>query len=59
MRLDKYAMQVQSIIQQNYINNKEDDKNRDIISEITKLAEMKEKGLITEEEFIKLKAQLI
>lgn len=38
MRLDKYAMQVQSIIQQNYINNKEDDKNRDIISEITKLA---------------------
>jgi hypothetical protein len=59
MRLEKYAMQIQSIIQQNSIDNKNEDKNRDIISEITKLAEMKEKGLITEEEFIKLKAQLI
>lgn len=58
-RLDKYAMQIQNIIQQNSIDNKETVRSVDIISEITKLAELKEKGVITEEEFTKLKARVI
>ena len=59
-RVNKYAMQIESIIQQcNTENQSNNDANIDIVAELTKLADMKEKGIITEEEFAKLKAKLI
>lgn len=59
-RVNKYAMQIESIIQQcNTENQSNDIVEIDTISELAKLAELKEKGIITEEEFVKLKAKLI
>lgn len=59
-RVNRYAMQIESIIQQCHAE-KQSNNNAgiDIIAELTKLADMKEKGIITEEEFAKLKAKLI
>lgn len=58
-RINKYAMQIESIIQQCNAENTNRGNSIDIIGELTKLADMKEKGIITEEEFAKLKAKLI
>ena len=59
-RINKYVMQIESIIQQcNAENQSSTDGNVDVVAELSKLADMKEKGIITEEEFIKLKAKLI
>ncbi|MBD5511781.1 MAG: SHOCT domain-containing protein [Lachnospiraceae bacterium] len=59
-RVNRYAMQIESIIQQcNAEKQSNNDTGIDIIAELTKLADMKEKGIITEEEFAKLKAKLI
>lgn len=59
-RVIKYAMQIESIIQQcNTENQLNNDVNIDIVAELTKLADMKEKGIITEEEFAKIKAKLL
>lgn len=59
-RVNKYVMQIEAIIQQcNTENKSNNDVGIDIIAELTKLADMKEKGIITEEEFAKLKAKLI
>ena len=52
-------MQIESIIQQCNAENTDRENNINIIAELTKLADMKEKGIITEEEFAKLKAKLI
>lgn len=59
-RVKKYAKKIESIIQQcNTENQPKDVVEIDTISELAKLAELKEKGFITEEEFAKLKAKLI
>lgn len=58
-RINKYVMQIESIIQQCNAENTNRGNSIDIIGELTKLADMKEKGIITEEEFAKLKAKLI
>lgn len=60
-RVNKYAMQIESIIQQcNKENHYNDNsKSKDIIAELSKLADMKEKGLITNDEFVKFKSKLI
>ena len=59
-RINKYVMQIESIIRQcNAENQSSTDGNVDVVAELSKLADMKEKGIITEEEFIKLKAKLI
>lgn len=58
-RVNKYVMQIETIIQQCNVENKSNnDVGMDIIAELTKLADMKEKGIITEK-FAKLKAKLI
>ncbi len=59
-RVNKYAMQIESIIQQcNTESQLNKDVNIDVVAELTKLADMKEKGIITEEEFAKIKAKLL
>lgn len=59
-RVNKYVMQIEAIIQQcNLEKQSGNDVNIDIVAELAKLADMKEKGIITEEEFAKLKAKLI
>lgn len=58
-RVNKYVMQIESIIQQCNAENQLNDTNVDVVAELTKLADMKEKGIITEEEFAKLKTKLI
>lgn len=60
-RVNKYAMKIESIIQQcNKELSKEENKDQvDVIDQISKLADMKEKGIITDEEFGKLKSKLI
>lgn len=59
-RVNKYVMQIETIIQQcNTENKSNNDAGMDIIAELTKLVDMKEKGIITEEEFAKIKAKLI
>lgn len=59
-RVNKYVMQIETIIQQcNAENKSNNDAGIDIIAELTKLADLKEKGIITEDEFAKLKAKLI
>lgn len=59
-RLKKYVMKIDAIIQQ---CNRESQNNKnntdDIISQLTKLSDMKDRGIITEKEFIKLKKNLL
>lgn len=59
-RVNKYAMKIEAIIQQcnkEIVDNSASGVN--IVEELSKLVDMKEKGLITEEEFVKLKSKLI
>lgn len=59
-RVNKYAMQIESIIQQCNLDNQSNNDTRiNIVAELTKLADLKERGIITEEEFAKLKSKLI
>lgn len=60
-RINKYVMKIESIIQQCNLEMQSTNitPNVDIISEIKKLAELKEQGIITDEEFIKLKAKFL
>lgn len=60
-RVNKYVMQIEAIIQQcnKELENDKVKSSGDVIAELTKLADLKEKGIITEEEFIKLKEKLI
>lgn len=60
-RVKKYAMNIESIIQQcnsekKKVSNKGED---DLIDKLGKLAILKERGVITDEEFIKLKSKLM
>ena len=61
-RVNKYTMQIESIIKrcnkQNTVSNAQPN-DSNVIQELQKLAEMKEKGIISDEEFTKLKAKLI
>ena len=60
LRINRYVMQIESIIQQcNVENNNDSETGMDIVGELTKLADLKAKGIITEEEFSRLKAKLI
>ena len=56
-RLNKYVMQIESIIQQ--CNRKTENQSYDIVLQLEKLADMKDKGIITQKEFIRLKKKLI
>ena len=60
-RLNKYVMRIESIIQQcnKKMQSKTKKQSDDIVSQLEKLADMKNKGIITEREFIKLKSKLI
>lgn len=58
-RVNRYVMQIETIIQQCNTEKKSNNDAINIVAELTKLADMKEKGLITEDEFAKLKAKLI
>ncbi len=60
-RLNKYVMQIESIIQQcsKKKQSKTENQSYDIVLQLEKLADMKEKGIITENEFIRLKNKLI
>ena len=50
-------MQIESIIQQ--CNRKTENQSYDIVLQLEKLADMKDKGIITQKEFIRLKKKLI
>ena len=61
-RVNKYVMKIEAIIQQcnkELQNKTEKESFDDIVSQLEKLADMKSKGIITEEEFIKLKSKYI
>ena len=56
-RLNKYVKQIESIIQQ--CSRKTENQSYDIVLQLEKLADMKDKGIITQKEFIRLKKKLI
>lgn len=58
-RINKYALEIENIIQQNNGNSEQVHAKYDVITELTRLAELKEKGIINEEEFQKLKVEMI
>lgn len=59
--MKEYSMHIEAIIQQQKDDKQYEtkDKSKDnVVDELTKLIDMKEKGLITEEEFVKIKEKL-
>lgn len=62
VKLKNYAMNIDSIIHRCNValqTKEESNSPKDIIAELIKLSELKNQGIITEEEFIKLKAKLM
>lgn len=60
-RVKKYAMNIQSVIQKCNSEKKKvsDKRDDDLIDKLGKLAVLKERGVITDEEFTKLKSKLM
>ena len=60
-RVKKYAMNIESVIQKCNSEKKKvsDKRDDDLIDKLGKLAVLKERGVITDEEFTKLKSKLM
>lgn len=61
-RLNRYVMRIELIIQQcnkELVNHAKKENIDNMVSQLKELADLKEKGVITEKEFIKLKKRLI
>ena len=60
-KLKNYAMKIDSIVHKNNLEKQSTEQSRttDVVAELIKLSELKNQGIITEEEFTKLKAKYL